>query len=149
MESFFGIGLPELVVIILIAGIVMGPERISVVARWLGRTTAQLQTISRTFLNQLNAEIDGVSGSSEIRGALQEVQDLQSQLEQLKQEFLSVTNGAVRDGQKAMNQTRAELERTIAPPTKRPSNNQPAAEKEEAFSPEALPSRLEIPDDPE
>ena len=59
MDSVFGIGLPEFILIMLIAGIVMGPERIARTARWLGKTTAQLQAISRGFVRQLTAEIDG------------------------------------------------------------------------------------------
>ncbi|MCP5098981.1 MAG: twin-arginine translocase subunit TatB, partial [Chloroflexi bacterium] len=60
MDSFFGIGFPELVTILILAGIVMGPARIGRVARWLGRTTAQLQTISRGFMRQLSAELESV-----------------------------------------------------------------------------------------
>jgi len=60
MDSFFGIGAPELILILVIAGLVMGPERIGRTARWLGRTTAQLQGISRSFMRQLNADLDGI-----------------------------------------------------------------------------------------
>ncbi len=50
MDSFFGIGLPEFVLILVIAGMVMGPERIVRMARSLGVVTARLQNISRSFL---------------------------------------------------------------------------------------------------
>lgn len=152
MESFFGIGLPELVLILIIAGIVMGPERIAVAARWLGRTSAQLQAISRGFLSQLNAEIDGLQGSDEVRSAMQEMQDLRSQLDQLKRELTSVANGTVKDSKRAARETREQLERTIAPPAKRA----PAANHEgvpvpegEGTTPNTLPNRVDVPDDPE
>ena len=50
----------EFVVILLLAGIVLGPERIRDVARWLGKTTAQLRAVSRGFMQQLSAELDAV-----------------------------------------------------------------------------------------
>ncbi|MFN2134370.1 MAG: twin-arginine translocase TatA/TatE family subunit [Candidatus Promineifilaceae bacterium] len=149
MESFFGIGLPELVLILLIAGIVMGPERISVAARWLGRTTTQLQAISRGFINQLNAEIDGMQNTDEIRGTLQDMQDLRKQLDDLKQELMSVTNGAVRDGQKVFKQTEEELKRTIAPPITLEQASKSAPPVVDVLSSEELPQRIEVPDDPE
>lgn len=146
MDSFFGIGIPELILILLIAGIVMGPERIGVVARWLGKTTAQLQAISRGFVRQLNAELDGIQDADEIKGAIQDMQDLRSQIEELKQELISVTNGAVREGKQAIADTQEEIERTIAPPQIRKiGNNSPANQ----VLVEDLPKRIEVPDDPD
>jgi Sec-independent protein translocase protein TatA len=149
MESFFGIGLPELILILLIAGIVMGPERIGVAARWLGRTTAQLQAISRGFINQLNAEIDGVQDSDEIRSTLRDMQELRSQLDELKHELMSVTGGALRDGRQAVQETREELERTIAPPDSLTRAAKSRPESESYAPPETLPNRVEVPDDPD
>lgn len=149
MDSFFGIGIPELVLILIIAGIVMGPERIGVAARWLGKTTAQLQAISRGFVNQLNAELDGIQDASEIRGAIQDMQDLRSQIDQLKQELISVSNGAVRDGKQAIAQTQEEIERTIAPPVDRNPDTTSTGKPADTAPSEDLPNRIEVPDDPD
>lgn len=149
MESFFGIGIPELVLILLIAGIVMGPERIGVVARWLGKTTAQLQAISRGFVNQLNAELDGIQDANEIKGAMQDMQDLRNQIEQLKQDLISVSSGAVREGKQAVSQTQEEIERTIAPPANRDPDTESAVQPVNPPPAEDLPKRLEVPADPE
>ncbi len=152
MESFFGIGIPELVLILVIAGIVMGPERIGVIARWLGKTTSQLQAISRGFVKQLNSELDGLQDTNEIRGAIQDMQDLRSQIEDLKKELLSVTDGAVKEGKNALAQTQEELRRTIAPPDIVQTEDPPSAHDKtpnEMTPVEELPKRLEIPDDPE
>ena len=73
MDSFFGIGAPELVLILIIASMVMGPKRIGQTARWLGRTTAQLQNISRSFIRQLNAELDLDGENNELKGGEQTV----------------------------------------------------------------------------
>ncbi|MFN2118722.1 MAG: twin-arginine translocase TatA/TatE family subunit [Candidatus Promineifilaceae bacterium] len=149
MDSFFGIGMPELVLILVIAGIVMGPERIGVAARWLGKTSAQLQSISRSFVNQLNAELDGIKDADEIRGALNDMQDLRNQVEQLKQELISVSNTAVRDSKGTSKETQEELKRTIAPPTLLKNVEEPPVQPIEPLAEEDLPKRLDVPDDPE
>ena len=91
MDSFFGIGLPELVLILVIAGVVMGPERIAHIARWLGKTTAQLQSISRAFVQQIHNEIDGIDDGEAIKSAMAEMQSLRKELESLKSEFVAST----------------------------------------------------------
>ncbi|MFN2170655.1 MAG: twin-arginine translocase TatA/TatE family subunit [Candidatus Promineifilaceae bacterium] len=149
MDSFFGIGMPELVLILVIAGIVMGPERIGVAARWLGKTSAQLQSISRSFVNQLNAELDGIKDADEIRGALNDMQDLRNQVEQLKQELISVSNTAVRDSKGTSKETQEELKRTIAPPNLLKNVEEPPVQPIEPLAEEDLPKRLDVPDDPE
>jgi Sec-independent protein translocase protein TatA len=120
MDSFFGIGAPELILILVIAGMVMGPERIGRTARWLGRTSSQLQSISRGFIRQLNAELD-VDGTDEIKGAWNEMKDLRRQIDNLKGELTSVTHKALNDGKKPLADLKEEVERTIAPPSFWPS----------------------------
>ena len=147
MDSFLGIGLPELVLILVIAGIVMGPERIGVAARWLGKTSAQLQAISRSFVNQLNAELDGIQDADEIRGALRDMQDLRDQVEQLKKELISVSNAPIRESKKTLQDTKEEIERTIALPYKRDPEVEPTDNPVEPLLNIDLPNRLEISDD--
>ena len=151
MDSFFGIGLPELILILLIAGIVMGPERIGRTARWLGKTTTQLQNISHTFIRQLNAEIDAAGEMSELKGAYQDMQDLRRQLDDLKGELTAVTSSAFNDGKKAFEGNRQELKRTIAPPNLVPAEtNRGTPEKpNRESSPLILPNRVEVADDPD
>ena len=80
MDSFFGIGFPELVLILLLAGMVMGPQRIRQVARTLGRLVAQVQGISREFTRQLNAELDAID-NKEMRGTINDVNELRQRLD--------------------------------------------------------------------
>jgi Sec-independent protein translocase protein TatA len=161
MDSFFGIGAPELILILVIAGMVMGPERIGRTARWLGRTSSQLQNISRSFIRQLNAELDLDGDSSEIKGAWNDMQDMRRQIEELKGELMSVSKSAVNEGTGALKETRREIERTIAPPSllpKVPETSETGSDFEpketpngEVPSPETvkLPNRIDVPDDPE
>ena len=88
-------------------------------------------------------------GNSEIRGAVQDMQELRDQLEQLKQELVSVTNGTVRDGKRAMKQTQDDLERIIAPPEIRDQRPAVPSPVKRPLPPElVLPNRIEITDDP-
>lgn len=161
MDSFFGIGAPELILILVIAGMVMGPERIVRTARWLGRTSTQLQNISRSFIRQLNAELDMDDESNELRGAWNDMQDMRRQIEELKGELMSVTKSALNEGTGALEETKQEIERTIAPQSildkmsdnysskSNDGNSENGTTEKSSSTPAALPSRVEVSDDPE
>ncbi len=162
MDSFFGIGFPELVLILIVAGIVMGPERIGHAARWLGRTTAQLQKISRGFVRQLNQELDSSGDGQAIKETMQELQQLRKELTDLRGEVNKTTQDATRTGQKAVE----DIQNSIKPPTMKPptipmppknedqgeANPATASDQNGAADSTAvpqLPTPLDIPDDPE
>lgn len=144
MDSIFGIGAPELVVILILAGIVMGPNRIAVVARWLGKTTAQLQQISRNFMRQINTELAAADQNGDLRQAMNDVQDLRRQLHELRSELASAATQPIEEGKTAVQETQEMVKNalqtspennTIAPPThSKPIN---------------LPNLVEISDDPD
>jgi Sec-independent protein translocase protein TatA len=152
MDSFFGIGAPELIFILILAGIVLGPHRIRDVARWLGKTTAQLQTISRGFTTQLSRELDAIDEGGDLKGALEEMQDLRRQVAELRHEItrgmvepVNEANIALKEGRESLNQVRlppsiqAQQDKKVAP----------ATNGEAAHKPLKLPTPVEIADDPE
>lgn len=160
MDSFFGIGMPELVLILVIAGIVMGPERIGHVARWLGKTTAQLQAISRGFVQQLQNEIDGIDDGESLKEAMNEVNALRKELQNLRTEFTTVTTSVAKDKKEVIEV----LENSIRPPSLLPSPKKEVADDkkvetavavngtkngEETSVPPVLPTPIDISDDPE
>jgi sec-independent protein translocase protein TatA len=53
----FGIGLPEVVVILAVALIVLGPQRLPEVARMLGRAYAQLRRASEEFQQTIRQDL--------------------------------------------------------------------------------------------
>jgi sec-independent protein translocase protein TatA len=53
----FGIGMPELVLIMLLALLVLGPQRLPEVARTLGRAYAQLRRASDEFQRTIRQDI--------------------------------------------------------------------------------------------
>ena len=54
----FGIGPGELVVILIVALVVLGPEKLPAVARTLGRLTGELRRMSTEFQRTMNMEIE-------------------------------------------------------------------------------------------
>ena len=167
MDNIFGVGLPELILIAIIAGIIMGPERIVKGARWLGKTTSQLQGVSRSFFRQLNAEIDGIDQTGELRETMAELSQLRQEMNDLRSEIMGVaaiTGAELREATADLNQ---ESLGTIAPPSlrpktvKAPTNGQsshrppvlltPAEPDEQSIAPPpaGLPQRAPTSDDPE
>lgn len=53
----FGIGLPELAVIIVVAVVVFGPDRLPEFARQAGRLVRQLRTLANSAQSQLREEL--------------------------------------------------------------------------------------------
>jgi sec-independent protein translocase protein TatB len=148
MDSFFGIGLPELILILIIAGLVMGPERLGQTARWLGRIIAQLQSISRGFVRQLNAELDAIDPTGELKATRRELQDLRRQMDDLRKEVTTEAQRPFQEGQQALRETREELERTIGSlESGAPAKTTGAAPADSPAS--TLPARVEVDDDPE
>lgn len=144
MDSIFGIGPLELVAILIIAGIVMGPQRIAQTARWLGKTTAELQKFSRGFTQQLQNELDGVDESGDIREAWREVRNLQKEVSQLRREVISV--GQI--SQEALQEGRDALENTIGTPQTKPTAEvKNTANGRDTAMP--LPNLIDIPEDRE
>jgi len=116
MDSFFGIGLPEFVLILVIAGMVMGPERIVRMARSLGVVTARLQNISRTFLRQLSAELDSVDDTGALRSTAEELKQLKQQVADLRDEVFTLAGEGIAP-QKASKTINGATRNSIMPPT--------------------------------
>jgi sec-independent protein translocase protein TatB len=152
MDSIFGIGSAELLVILLLAGILMGPQRIRQIAYWLGKVTAQMQIVARGFARQLNAELDAADGQGDLRQTLTEMQDLRRELESLKREVSAGVSQPIRDGRLALEESRHLLENSIKPPDlDKKASVSPASLPPTAVNgaPPPLPKPLDIVDDPD
>lgn len=150
MDSFFGVGLPELFVILIIAGIVMGPERIGLAARWLGRNLAQLQLMTRSFVQKLNAELEAADQSGEFKAAMQEVQELRREVTELRSELLSTRDATESEAREAVREFEELANRTIRPPHLTAPESVGDGEDPEAGAPAPdLPRLKAVGDDPE
>jgi Sec-independent protein translocase protein TatA len=141
MDSILGIGLPELVVIMLLAGLVMGPQRMRHFARKLGRLTADLQRTSRQLFRQLNSELDALDPQGELKSLKQDIGELKKDVETL----------ALRDQnyQKALQDRELNNRSRLAkePPFKPVSARGPS--EDPGPRPSSLPRPLEVADDPD
>lgn len=169
MDNIFGVGLPELILILIIAGVIMGPERIVVGARWLGKTTGQLQGVSRSFFRQLNAEVDGIDPTGELKQTMEELNQLRHQMDDLRAEFIGATTGLSKEIRRTVSEIEDETIGSIAPPSllsnrqmtanggsevyRPPSLLEPPPEEKSRTAtqppPSGLPQRLDTSDDPE
>ena len=52
--NIFGIGLPEIAVIVTLALLIFGPKRLPQLGKTIGKTLKGLQTASKEFENELN-----------------------------------------------------------------------------------------------
>lgn len=70
MEGVFGIGGGELVVILLIAGIVLGPERLVRAAREIGKFIKNVKSYFSALSSELKAELDVLDEMQKIKNDL-------------------------------------------------------------------------------
>ena len=87
-----GVGFPELVLILVVALIVLGPQRLPEVARMLGRAYAQLRRASEEFQNTIRQDLAALERqedanrnkaiAQEIRERCADVEDVQTAIVQ-------------------------------------------------------------------
>ena len=59
--NVFGIGLPEMVLIFLVALLIFGPKKLPEIGRSLGKTLKSFQDASKEFEAEIKKEVDKVS----------------------------------------------------------------------------------------
>ena len=67
MDSLFGIGGSELLVILLLAGVVLGPERLARSAKELGKFVRNVKAYISSLSGELKAELDILDDIQEIK----------------------------------------------------------------------------------
>jgi sec-independent protein translocase protein TatA len=80
----FGIGLPELLVIMVLALLVLGPERLPEMARLLGRAYAQLRRASEEFQNTIRQDIAAIERQEDANRNKAVAQELRERFAELE-----------------------------------------------------------------
>ena len=55
--NIFGIGIPEIAVIVVLALLIFGPKRLPQLGKTIGKTIKGLQTASKEFENEINKSL--------------------------------------------------------------------------------------------
>lgn len=63
----FGIGIPELMLILILALVVLGPDKLPKLARQIAKFVGDLKRASEDFKEQLNVEVDGIDDIRELK----------------------------------------------------------------------------------
>jgi Tat protein translocase TatB subunit len=92
----FGIGLPELFVILAVALIVLGPQRLPEVARMLGRVYGQLRRASEEFQQTIRQDLAALERQEDInrnKAVAQEIRERCADLEDLQTAIIQERDG--------------------------------------------------------
>ncbi len=125
--DFLGIGPLELIVVLIIAFIVVGPERLPELARSVGKTMREVRALSQGLTNEWQREIDSVS-KTETGEGLQEsltrpFKEAQAELEQAFTKPLGGTGEGLQETlTKPFKDAQADLEQALSPSSTSPSD---------------------------
>ncbi len=106
--NFFGIGLPELILVMVLALIVFGPQRLPELAAQLGRLVRQTRRYTGQITSQLKYELGDLT--QEYESLRQEVQQLRRELSQQTKPFRDELDAAKAD----LKTTKESVEKAVA-----------------------------------
>lgn len=92
----FGIGLPELFVILAVALIVLGPQRLPEVARMLGRAYGQLRRASEEFQQTIRQDLAALERQEDVnrnKAVAQEIRERCADVEDIQTAIVQERNG--------------------------------------------------------
>ncbi len=78
----FGLGIPELLVIFVIALIVFGPKKLPDLGRSIGRAMAEFKKASEEFQESVRAEMKEVEKTADVKEELKQIEQQVGQLDQ-------------------------------------------------------------------
>lgn len=111
--DILGIGLPEIVLVLLIAIIVVGPKRLPEVAAQMARVIRQLRGYATDVTSQMRSELDELT---------REYEQMRKELEEVKETALKDVDSVTREVDRAVREAPAIIESSAEEkPETRPS----------------------------
>ena len=92
----FGVGFPELVVILAVALIVLGPQRLPEVARMLGRAYGQLRRASEEFQHTIRQDLAALERQEDVnrnKAIAQEIRERCADVEDVQTAIIQERDG--------------------------------------------------------
>jgi sec-independent protein translocase protein TatB len=148
MNSIFGVGLAELILILLLAGLLLGPQHIRQISHKLGLYLAKAQKMVLQMRRGMERELS-VADTPEMRETLDELRQLQKQVQSLQKQV----RGSL-DPQQILPLNELNNGRYANSPSLRSEDNRdwaklPDDEPERSIAPPPnLPKLIDVPDDP-
>ncbi|MSQ61386.1 MAG: hypothetical protein EXR43_02240 [Dehalococcoidia bacterium] len=108
MSNIFGIGIPEVLVVVILLLIVVGPERLPTVARQVGRMVGQMQQYARAFRDEYLSELSDLK--SEVEATTRDVVTVRRQLSDASASINTEIRGLDEDFSRAAGEVNATLQ---------------------------------------
>jgi sec-independent protein translocase protein TatA len=90
--NFFGIGLPEMILIMVVALLIFGPKKLPEIGRSLGKAIRGFQEASKEFENEFKKEAQQLEESVKMQAQLEEGKSPQTVPNQESEAVKSVTS---------------------------------------------------------
>ena len=130
----FDIGWSELVVIVVVALVVIGPKELPGVIRGLGQTVAKLRRMAGDFQGQFNEALKEAE-LTDLKKSVDELRSIANPLQAFKDEVRSTIEGAAAEAERALPQFPAD-------PMQTPVDTPPPATPEAVVPPPAMPEAI-------
>jgi Tat protein translocase TatB subunit len=118
--DFLGIGLPEIVLILVIAAIVIGPKRLPEVAVQLARVIRQLRGYATDVASQMRSELDELT--REYEQVRKDLQDIRESATREVRSIVSEVDRATREVPAIIESSAEEKpQRRLPPPREKPA----------------------------
>ncbi len=111
--DFFGVGLPEIILILIVAVIVVGPKRLPEVAAQVARVVRQLRGYATDVTTQMRSELDELT---------REYEQMRKELEEVRETAVKDIDSVSREVDRAVREAPAIIESSAEQePKERPS----------------------------
>jgi Tat protein translocase TatB subunit len=144
--DFLGIGPLELIVILIIAFVVVGPERLPQLAQSIGKTLRDLRALSRGLTTEWQRELSSMAelepGESLQQTLTQPLKEVQTELKQISSPF-DIGEGIQESLTKPFEEARTEAQKALSTPSTSPSAAEPPLEASSSAQPDTAPDDVD------